>query len=293
MGVPPLFLLTLEVARRDAEALGGVLMHHGAGAVEERAAGRRAELCVYAEQRRSLVELVTRALPDLEGFGVGEHDVRIATVRALDWQAAVVRAARPARLTRRFVVQPAEGATADLGADVIAVRPGLAFGDGSHPTTRLAARALEEYCARRRGLHVLDVGTGSGVLAFVAAKSGAAKVTAIEIEPGALALARQNARLNQLSASVRFRARWPAGSPEVDLVVANLEPRVLVTESERLARVAKNAERLLITGFLSSQAAMVSDGLRRAGYSVLGRKSLRGWLLLMLSARRPARSQVR
>jgi ribosomal protein L11 methyltransferase len=290
---PSLFLLTIEVAARSAEALGGVLMQHGAGAVEERPSGRRSELRVYAEHRGALTALLARARAELEGFGIAKHAVRIESAGALDWQASIASTARPARLTRRLRVEPSDDTAPALDAGTIALRPGLAFGDGSHPTTQLAARAIEEYCARRRReLHVLDVGTGSGVLAFVAAKSGAAKVTAIEIVADALALARENARRNRLAGSVRFRSRWPGGSPAFDLVVANLEPRVLVSESERLARVARNAERLLITGFLVSQAAMVSEGLERAGYSVLGRVRSRGWLLLGLSAR-PVRGRTR
>lgn len=292
MGAPSLFLLTLEVATRDAEAVGGVLMQNGAGAVEEKPAGRRAKLCVYAGSRRELVELVVRARPELRGFGVEEHALRIESVRGLDWQSSIARSARPSRLTRRFVVHPLEAGAPEPSEDVILVRPGLAFGDGTHPTTQLAARAIEEFCRHRRGLRVLDVGTGSGVLSFVAARCGAAQVTALEIDPVALALARRNARSNGLEAKIKFRSRWPGGSPDVDLVVANLEPRVLVSETERLARVAEKAERLLITGFLSSQAAMVSDGLKRAGYSVLERTRSRGWLLLALTARRAARRRT-
>jgi ribosomal protein L11 methyltransferase len=206
-------------------------------------------------------------------------------VPAVDWESAIASSAGPVQLTSRLRVEPvATTSRRELRSEAILVQPGLAFGDGTHPTTRLAARAIEDFCARRRGVRVLDVGTGSGILAMVAVKSGASRVIAIDIDEHALALARRNARLNRLEHEIAFRSRWPRGSPEVDLVVANLEPRVLVTESRRLARVASLAKRLLITGFLSSQATWMCEQLERAGYSVVGRTRERGWTLLALRA---------
>jgi ribosomal protein L11 methyltransferase len=228
--------------------------------------------------------LLARARAELAGFGIDRNSIRIEAAPALDWESAIARSARSARLTSRFRVEPlSTNSRPEPERDAIFVRPGLAFGDGTHPTTRLAARAIEKFCAGRRA-RVLDLGTGSGVLAFVAAKSGASAVVAIDSDERALALARHNARLNRLERSISFRSRWPGGSPEVDLVVANLEPMVLAGESSRLARVARRAKRLLVTGFLDSQAAWLSAPFARAGYAVVGRARERGWLLLALTA---------
>jgi ribosomal protein L11 methyltransferase len=280
-----LFLLSLEVRAKDAEALGGVLMGLGAGAVEERPAGRRRTLAVYGSSRAELSRLVARSRGALAGFSVDPRSVRIERC-ALDWQAAALAHTKPIRLTPRLRLDPGASADAATRSDgVIAIRPGLAFGDGSHPTTRLAARAVEAYCRTARTARVLDVGTGNGVLAFVAAKSGARAVTGVEIDPQVLAIARKNARLNRFTCPVSLRASVPRESSGFDLVVANLEPRVLVAAAASLAAAASRASRLLLTGVLTSQEGVVREPFERAGFAVRGRAHERGWLLLALAPR--------
>lgn len=277
-----LFQLVVGVSRRDSEAIGGLLMELGAGAVEERARGRGAELVVYAESRHELAVLAVRARPLLAGFGLARDALRLERAPRFDWVAAGVAQARPAQLTRRLRIAPLDLVAASDRTRTIAIRPGLAFGDGAHATTRLAARAVERLCRRRPGLRVLDVGTGNGVLAFVAAKSGASEVVGIEPEPGARALARTNARANELACPVSFRARWPRGEPVFELVVANLEPRILLAEASRIAHAARRAEQLVVTGFLTTQGPLVTERFEGEGFSLLGRAREKGWLLLTL-----------
>src|SRR5688572_14962400 len=138
MSVAPLFSLTIEVRPRDAEPLGGLLMELGAGAVEERPGARRSSLVVYGAARRELSALAARARSVLAGFQVPASAIRIARAPAFDWQAAFESQMKPRALTRRLRVEPLTRASGPRARGVIALRPGLAFGDGSHPTTRLA-----------------------------------------------------------------------------------------------------------------------------------------------------------
>jgi ribosomal protein L11 methyltransferase len=281
MSVAPLFSLTIEVRPRDAEPLGGLLMELGAGAVEERPGARRSSLVVYGEVRRELSALAARARPVLDGFQVKASAVRIARAPAFDWQAAFASQMQPRVLTRRLRVEPLTSASQPRSRGVIGLKPGLAFGDGSHPTTRLAARAVERLCLRKPGLRVLDVGTGSGVLSFVAAKSGAAAVLGVETDAAVLAHARKNASANPVDCPLLFRARLPR-DPAFDLVVANLEPRVLVAEARRIAGAARGASWLIVTGFLVSQDGMVGAAFEGQGFSVERRTSAQGWRLFSL-----------
>jgi ribosomal protein L11 methyltransferase len=285
------YTLTLEVRARDAEALGGLLMELGAGAVEERTRSRRSTLVVHAPSRRELSALALKARPVLAGFALPPGAVRIERAPSFDW--ALSFQMKPRVLTPRLRVEPVTGAEPAGRSGVIRLHPGLAFGDGSHPTTRLAARAVERLCRREPRLQVLDVGTGSGVLSFVAAKSGAARVLGIDTDPVALGLARQNALENELGCAVSFRARLPRPLPVFDLVVANLEPRVLVASAARIARAAAGARWLIVTGFLSSQDQMVRAAFEREGLVVRGRAEEEGWLQLLLSAAPRGRSGSR
>jgi ribosomal protein L11 methyltransferase len=288
MASPPLHLLTIQISSKNAEAFGGLLVELGAGAVEERSAGRRATLCVYGSKTR-LATLASKAAPLFEGFGITPRAMAIEPAPAIDWLAPITEQARPQRLTPRFRVVPVlEGSKHTASKSTIAIRPGLAFGDGAHPTTRLAARAVE---ALSRGRRVLDVGSGSGVLSFVAALSGATRVDGVEIEPTALSLAKQSARLNRLGCPVRFVRTLPGPRTHFDLVVANLEPRILQEQAGALARAAEQARFLVVTGFLHEQATVIAARFEREGFRVSARAREKGWGLLRLTkarARRPS-----
>ncbi len=287
MASSPLHLLTIQIPSKDAEAFGGLLVELGAGAVEERTAGRRAMLCVYGPKSR-LTILAAKAQQLFEGFGITRRALTIEKAPIIDWLAPLTEQARPQRLTRRFQVVPVlKGEENVASKSTIAIRPGLAFGDGAHPTTRLAARAVE---ALSRGRSVLDVGSGSGVLSFVAALSGATRVVGVEIDRTALALAKQSARLNRLGCPVRFQRALPGPRTRFELVVANLEPRILLEQAGALSRAAAGARWLVVTGFLHEQTPGIAARFEREGFRVSARAREKGWGLLRLSKARLRRS---
>ncbi|MFO7181397.1 MAG: 50S ribosomal protein L11 methyltransferase [Pseudomonadota bacterium] len=283
--------MTVEVPARHAETIGALLVELGAGAVEEQPFGRRARLVVYGTGRRALESLRERARPVLSAFRISEQAARIEAVAATRWETQWTEHIGPQRLTPRFVIEPVRGPTPRAEAvseNVLRIRPGLAFGDGTHPTTRLAARAVERFCRTHPGVRVLDFGTGSGVLAFVAARSGARTVVGIDTDAHALRLARTNVRLNRLERRVTL-VRAPARlTPRFDLVVANLEPRALVEAAPSIAGAARRAERVLLTGFPSEQADAIAARFAELGFRVRARAHEAGWTLLTLARITPA-----
>ena len=165
------------------------------------------------------------------------------------------------------------------GAEVI-IDPGMAFGTGSHPTTSLCLERTDELLAERPGASLLDVGTGSGVIALLARKLGAGRVCGTENDPAALQVAREGERLNGLS-GIEWELRDPdriAGT--FDVVVANILLNTLVELAPQIA--SKTGWRLVLSGLLAGQAdeaerAYVVEGLRR-----LGRKEHDGWVRVEL-----------
>lgn len=167
---------------------------------------------------------------------------------------------KPVELTGGLWVVPAEGAGVpeDIPPGVTTIRliPGLAFGTGSHPSTRLAARLAAAWFGRlpgERAPRVLDLGTGSGLLAIAAAQWGAALVVGVEKDRMALENAQRNAALNDVGAKVAFvAADLTAMEPRAwaDLLVANLDRDHFLLGSDRLA------------GWLASGGAMVASGVR-------------------------------
>lgn len=281
----PLYRLTVDVPARAAESIGGLLVELGAGAVEEQAVGRRARLVVYGSGRRALEALAKRARPVLSAFRLAEGEARVEAVPATPWATAWTEHVGAQRLTPRLVLEPVRGAAPKAEAEspnVLCIRPGLAFGDGTHPTTRLAARAVERFCRAHPDARVLDFGTGNGVLAFVAARSGARRVVGIDTDARALRLAHANLRLNHLEERVSLVRAPTRLTPRFDLVVANLEPRTLTAAASAIAGAARRAERLLVTGFLREQGDAIAARFAELGFGVRARTHEAGWTLLTL-----------
>jgi|SRR5580658_4320241 ribosomal protein L11 methyltransferase len=156
------------------------------------------------------------------------------------------------------------------GERVIVLEPGRAFGTGLHETTRLVAGALAQRADRVRGATVLDVGCGSGILALIALELGAAAVRAIDVDPEAVAVARENAERNGRAKELRADGaciddvREPFG-----LVLANLEAKTLVEVAPALTACVGKGGWLVLSGVLGSSAAASPWSEVRAAYEGL------------------------
>lgn len=236
----PLWEISIDVSAEHADALGAALLDAGAGGFEE----RDGALVVWAESRESLAALEAVARRFSDRVDVSEQDDA--------WRHAWALHAGPVRVSDGFVLQPIDDDTpAPEGTRRIRYAPELAFGEGSHATTRLAARAVERLCRARPGASVLDVGTGMGVLAFVAVLSGAQRCLGIDVDPVAVSAARANARLNELGDRTRFETtRLAEIAARYDLVLANLEAPVQLELAPELARRLAPGGVLVATGFL-------------------------------------------
>ena len=288
----PLVKLIVDAPVAHAELVSDVLMELGAGAVEEQSTPAGARLLVYREDTQELEALAVAAREALDerGLTAGDVSLRVEVDAASDWRTAWMQYLKQERLTDTWVIQPEWDETpAPEGCRRLLFRPELAFGDGAHATTRLAARAVESFCAEHAGARVLDVGTGTGVLALVASLSGAAAVVGTDIDGAALVAAQANAELNAVD-DVRFEdaARPLEGS--FDLVVANIEPRGLLEAAVSIAAHARPARELVLTGFLSEQADDLVARFVELGFTELDRTEDDGWTLVRFRPRDAAPS---
>ncbi len=181
--------------------------------------------------------------------------------------AARSQADLPAVRIGRIVVAPPWCAPSnpDAADVVVTLRPALGFGSGHHPSTRLALRGLQQLDLSKR--HVLDLGTGSGILAIAAVKLGARRATGIDRDPDALDSAREGVDANRVSAEVELRRQdvadvAPASAP---IVVANLTGAVLIRLAPIVAAILEPGGTAILSGILAEEETAVAAAYRDHG----------------------------
>jgi ribosomal protein L11 methyltransferase len=160
-----------------------------------------------------------------------------------------------------------------------------AFGDGTHPTTRLCAGAVDLLCRQRPGLSVLDVGTGTGILARIARARGATFIIATDIEPDALNAARANALLDRHTVEIQIAALAPDHwGARFDLVVANILEGPLTKLAPTLARALTPGGALLLSGFTRLQIPFLRNAFEKTGLTYAQESLLDGWTLIVFKS---------
>lgn len=207
--------------------------------------------------------------------------LQIRTLSEEDWAHAWKQHYSILHVTERIVVVPAWKRFRPQ-AHQVAVRldPGMAFGTGIHPTTQLCLRALEHL--QRPGIHVLDLGTGSGILAIAAAKLGCWPVLAVDKDPVAVAAAQANIRRNRQGARITLRqGTLEPGMGPFDLILGNLLAPVLKEIAGLLAGALSPAGTLVASGVLVEQADEVTEALIAAGLCLIGQPREGDWVALL------------
>ena len=172
-----------------------------------------------------------------------------------DWVRLTQAQFEPIRISQRLWIVPTWHTPSDPGALNITLDPGLAFGTGSHPTTRLCLRWLDANI--RGGESVLDYGCGSGILAIAALKLGAASAAGVDVDAQAVQSSRDNAAANRVAA--HFFLPDDAPRQQADIVVANILTNPLKLLAPLLASSARPGGRIVLSGILEEQADDVAN----------------------------------
>jgi ribosomal protein L11 methyltransferase len=223
-------------------------------------------------------------------YSIPEPQVRI--VQEEDWATAWKKFYKPLRIGQRVVLKPTwEEFTPNPDDIIIHLDPGMAFGTGMHPTTRLCIVALEEVV--NPGDTVLDLGTGSGVLAFVAAHLGATQVHATDIDALAVRVARENALLNQIDEqrlTIDLSSVPTQMTGRFQVIVANILAEVLVGlfdskyDNTPLAEPLAPGGAMILSGILAEKAEMVLQAAARHGLQLVNQKQEGDWVALIVRA---------
>lgn len=236
---------------------------------------RIASLQVYID---SLAQL----FPDLERVSFTQE-----VLSDPDWAEQWKKYFKPLRASKNIVIKPTWERYTPLGHDiVIEIDPGMAFGTGQHPSTRMCLEAIEDILLKDRTVErwrVLDVGTGTGILGISCAKLGAQRVVCVDIDKKATEIARENVMINQVEDRVEVLNRDVTTIHEqFDLIVANLTARLLLKLRDHIVSVLENGGYLVISGIIDQNREDIEEHFISDNFSILHTIIEKEWLCLVL-----------
>lgn len=229
---------------------------------------------VMTDIRSRLKRLLSMELP----FDLGTLEFSTSSIDEEDWAEYWKKQYVPIRLGRHMLIKPSFTDCETLEGDkVIEIDPGMAFGTGSHETTGLCVMLIEEIL--REGDCVIDVGTGTGILAIAAALSGAKDVFAVDIDPVAVRVAEQNVRINGFENMIRVREGdlLAAASEIADVVVMNIIADVIIATAAHVRAHIKDGGSFICSGIAKDRLEEVVPALESAGYESLDVRVLGEW----------------
>lgn len=212
---------------------------------------------------------INEQLAELASFGlqVGQVTVDSQELAEEDWADNWKKYYEPARITHDLTIVPSwTDYEASAGEKVIKLDPGMAFGTGTHPTTKMSLFALEQVL--RGGETVIDVGTGSGVLSIASSLLGAKTIYAYDLDDVAVRVAQENIDLNQGTDNIHVAAGdlLKGVGQEADVIVANILADILVLLTEDAYRLVKDQGYLILSGIISEKLDMVLEAAFSAGF---------------------------
>ncbi len=272
-----------------------------ASACESLLASRMASVSVFGEDAdpQRLVEGIDAAPPDSTGLsvalallarslGIEEPELTVEEIPPTDWLAATYEAFPPIRIGRFHIRGSHDATPVPTGAIGLCIDAATAFGTGEHETTSGCLMALERLARRRRVRRVLDMGCGSGILAFAAARLWRVPVLAVDVDAEAVRVARANARVNGVGSWVSaiaadgYRDRRLAAGGPFDLIVANILAGPLAAMAKDLAANLAPGGTAILAGLLARQQAQVLAAHRMQGLALEARVPVGDWPTLVL-----------
>ena len=278
-------LVTIDVTPDAEEAASVLLFDKGSNGIvtlEEREIYVRLGAYFESGTNAADIKLALEAAFDRIGQRDALREFAISHVPEQDWMQKWKEGFEAVEVGERLIVAPSWKLPEDArGRIVIQIDPGMAFGTGTHETTRLCLEAIERHW---RGGSFLDVGTGTGILAIAAALLvPGSKIVAIDVDPQAIEVARENASINNVSDLVELHEAQPSqfAGRDFDVVVANLTAEVIVDLMPDLAACLSTNGLLILSGILSELAEDLQRSLRASGFEVKERRDSGEWSALI------------
>ena len=273
--------INIPIKPQILEQIAPLLFNLGASGLEE----QNDSFSVYFPQsiwsgdkldalRRLLNPLVTDA---------DKIDISVEAIPDQNWNESWKENFKTLRVSERIIIHP-EWETYQPQKDELAIiiSPKMAFGTGHHETTRMVLLLMEKYF--RPGLRFLDAGTGSGILALLAAKMGASAIVAFDNDPVAMDNCRENFALNQIDMPAQLFTGTPdqIHNQQFDMITANIERNVLMEMASDLHRLIVPGGLAVLSGLLDRDAGMVAALYKEKGWILIEEMQDKEWMALVL-----------
>lgn len=232
------------------------------------------------ENSDSLISVIKDKIKLVSGyFDTGRSEVKSLVIDEEDWASNWKKYYKPFRITESITIKPTwehyEGAENEK---VIEIDPGMAFGTGTHETTILCAKLIEKYLTA--GDAAADIGTGSGILALIMAKSGASFVEAVDTDNVAVKVANENVILNGLQDEVfvKLGSTEDLEKRKYKLIAANIIADVIIGMADRIPEYLEDAGYFIASGIIKTRKEDVERNLEKSGFKVLETLTMNEWV---------------
>ena len=238
-----------------------------------------ASVSVYLPAERSVAECIAFLKERFADADLTDAKLELVGVNEEDWANSWKAYYKPIKIGERLVIVPAwEKYTPAEGELIVRMDPGMAFGTGTHETTRLVIKLLEAYT--KPGCRMLDVGTGSGILAICASKLGAGECRAYDIDPMAVRVANENIKdsgLQNITCEVSDLLRQVDKSRPYDLICANIVADIIIRMTPDVGELMHKDTVLLASGIILERSQDVVECFEQHGFRIVERLEENGW----------------
>lgn len=242
-----------------------------------------AKVCAYFPESSNILELthtIEERLKEIAKYiDIGEGKIAVSEVDEKDWAEEWKKYYKPVEIGNIAIVPSWQDYKAEGNKTIVRLDPGMAFGTGTHESTALCLEAIQEYV--KPGMDVLDVGTGSGILAIAAKKFLAKRVLAVDIDEVAVKVAEENARLNGVEIEIKKNDLVEGIEEKFDVVIANIVADIIIKLSKDINRVLKEDGIFISSGIIEDRLEDVLKNFEKNSFEILEVRKMGTWCLVV------------